>query len=362
MRTASIRLVVLLVAAIAGSFGCTRSNPEAMGAHDDGGGAGGVGGVGPGEADLALRDLPGTPPADGGGGTDGPPATADLGGGPPPPPVTCSGKPAQPRDSTWTLHVGGVDRKVQAHVPAGYDATKPTPLVLNFHGYTSNGAQQAALSGMSTRADSHVFVVLYPEGTGNPTSFNGGGCCGSAATNKVDDIGFTRALITEAKTRLCVDDKRVFVAGMSNGGFMAQRIGCELADVVAAISAVSAPLAVASCAPARPMPVLSFHGTSDMTVSYNGDAQSGWPSAMASFSGWAMRDGCRDAMPAQTYKKGDVTCLTYSQCNAGAAVTLCTVQGGGHAWPGSAIPLPGTTQNINATDTMWTFFEAHPLP
>jgi polyhydroxybutyrate depolymerase len=369
MPTSAVRLVVLFSAAVLAGGGCTRSNPLGEeGGGSGGGGGGGAGGGGAGGGPRAVDGGLGDDPVDLAVGGDLAGSPGDTDGGPPPPPpppIHCSGKSAQPLNSTWTLHVGGVDRRVQAHVPAAYDVTKPTSLILNFHGYTSNGGQQAAVSGMSSRSDKAGYVVLYPEGTGNPSGFNGGGCCGMAASRMVDDIGFTRAIIDEAKSRLCIDDKRVFAAGFSNGGFMSQRIACELGDRVAAIAAVSAPLALPAgetCKPARPIPVLTFHGTSDNTVPYPGDSGSGWPSATTSFAGWAMRDGCTDAAPAQTYQKGDVTCLTYQHCGGGAEVTLCTVQGGGHAWPGSVIPLPGTTQNINASDTMWAFFEAHPLP
>ncbi len=347
---------VIAVALWVAASGCTRSNGSQLGGNGGGAGGNGTPGGTGGNGD-------GTPPSDagvvpggdaGGGGVDGGPTT----------PSACSGKAAQPLDGAWTLHVGGVDRTVEVHVPAAYDPTKPTPFVINFHGYTSNGMQQAAVSNMSAKADTAHFVVAYPEGTGSPTGFNAGACCGQAAQNMVDDIGLTRAIIAEAGTRLCLDGKRVFVTGFSNGGFMSHRIACELADVVAAIAPVSGVLGIpaASCTPARPISVLDFHGMSDTTVPYGGDAQNGWPSVQDTFTGWAMRDHCQDATPAQTYQNGDVTCMTYSHCDAGVEVTLCTVSDGGHAWPGSPVPLPGTTQSLSATDAMWTFFSAHPLP
>jgi polyhydroxybutyrate depolymerase len=79
-------------------------------------------------------------------------------------------------------------------------------------------------------------------------------------------------------------------------------------------------------------------------------------------SGWATRSGC-SASPRETSKKGNVTCVTYDGCKGGAEVNLCTVDGGGHTWPGG-LPVPAlglTTTDINATDTMWEFFLRHPL-
>jgi polyhydroxybutyrate depolymerase len=352
------RTLVLVVAPLALALACTRAN-------DTRGGTGGNGGAGGGDGtDVDGGGNRGGGGNGGGGGDSG----GDLGNGGvdggPITPASCSGKMSQPRDGAWTLMVGGTSRTVEVHVPATYDATTPTAFIINFHGYTSNGSQQAAISNMSAKADSANFVVAYPEGTGSPTGFNAGACCGDAATNMVDDIGLTRAIITEADSRLCLDGKRVFVTGFSNGGFMSHRIACELSDLVAAIAPVSGVLGIpaASCTPKRAVSIMDFHGMSDTTVPYNGDPSSGWPSVPDTIAAWAQRDSCTDTTPTQTYNNGDVTCATYSHCAAGAEVTLCTVSDGGHAWPGSPFPLPGTTQNISATDAMWTFFQAHPLP
>ena len=346
----------LVLAALPLALACTRSNQSLGGSGGNGNGGSG-GGAGGGNGGGGASDLAAGVAADlgsGSGGVDGGPIT----------PSSCSGKMTQPLDSAWTLMVGGTSRTVEVHVPASYDATKPTAFIINFHGYTSNGMQQAAVSNMSAKADSASFVVAYPEGTGSPTGFNAGACCGMAAQNMVDDIGLTRAIIAEANSRLCLDGKRVFVTGFSNGGFMSHRIACELSDLVAAIAPVSGVLGIpaASCTPKRAISVLDFHGMSDMTVPYNGDTQNGWPSVPDTIAAWAKRDACTDSTPTQTYNKGDVTCATYSHCAAGTEVTLCTVSDGGHAWPGSPVALPGTTQNISATDAMWTFFQAHPLP
>jgi polyhydroxybutyrate depolymerase len=80
------------------------------------------------------------------------------------------------------------------------------------------------------------------------------------------------------------------------------------------------------------------------------------------FAGWAARDGCVGA-PVETFAHGDATCRTYDDCDGGAEVTLCTIDDGGHTWPGG-IPIPAfgkTSGDISATDAMWAFFKAHSL-
>jgi len=307
------------------------------------------------------------PPAgDGPATTPMPPGATSPGTTTPPPgpaPATCSGKDALTGDLDWTLKVGGMDRVAHVHVPKGYDRTKASPVVLSFHGYTSNGTQQNLLARMTDKADSANFIAVHPEGTGSSPSWNAGACCGDAATNAVDDVGFVSALIDELESKLCVDAHRVFATGMSNGGFLSHRLACELSSRIAAVAPVAGVLGMATCTPTRPISVFHFHGTLDPLVPYDGSTSMGFGSVLQTMSGWATRNGC-SATPRETSKKGDVTCTTYDGCKDGAEVNLCTVTGGGHTWPGG-LPVPSlgyTTTDIVATDAMWDFFVKHPLP
>jgi polyhydroxybutyrate depolymerase len=289
---------------------------------------------------------------------DGPPGGPDDGSAA----AHCSGKPLLPHDDVWQIESGGLPRVVNVHVPQSYDPANPMPLVLNFHGFTSDAVQEAILSQMTAKADAAGFIVMYPLGTGAPLSWNAGACCGAASALGVDDIGFVRDIIATAEDRLCVDSHRVFATGMSNGGFLSHRIGCELSDRIAAIAPVAGVLGVDSCHPTRPVPVMHFHGTADPLEPYDGSDTLGFPSVAATIAGWASRDGCTGA-PVETYHHGDAHCSTYEHCAAGANVTLCTIDGGGHTWPGGT-PVPpfgATSTDLSATDAMWSFFAAHPL-
>jgi polyhydroxybutyrate depolymerase len=265
-------------------------------------------------------------------------------------------------DSTWNVQTDAGARTALVHVPTGYDPTKPTAVVLNFHGYVGTSAEQETLSLMDAEADSQGFVVVYPQGTGTIPSWNGGACCGTAASDDVDDVGFVSVLIDQLESTLCVDPRRVFATGISNGGFLSQRLACELSDKIAAIGPVAGVMGIPTCTPSRPVPVIEFHGTSDPLVPYDGDPAIGYPSVATTISGWVMRNGC-NTTPKTTYSNGDATCVTYSQCQEGADVTLCTIDGGGHTWPGGTpIPVLGVTStDISATDAMWSFFAQHPM-
>ena len=229
------------------------------------------------------------------------------------------------------------------HVPAGYVATKPTPTVVAFHGYSSNAQEQEGLSRMSEVADEKGFIVVYPQGLNYPDtlrkpdagnddtqSWNAGGCCGPAQIYNVDDVGFMEALFAELDTRVCVDTRRTYATGLSNGAFFAYRLACERAARFAAIAPVAGMENVITCEPGRPVPVMHFHGTADATIPYDGGVipfGRPYPSAPATVAKWAERNGCNGPLQ-QTYQQGDSTCVTHSGCDAPA--TLCTIQGGGH--------------------------------
>lgn len=272
---------------------------------------------------------------------------------PPTTSLTCDTKTAQPRDSVWTLTVGGLQRTARVHVPASYDPATRTPLIINVHGRTTNASQQETVSRAIAKSDAAGFVVVHPEAHGSPTSWNaGGGCCDPALSANTDDIGFMAAIIDEAKSKLCLDEDRVFMMGLSNGGYLSYRAACELADRVAAIGSVAGLLSMPSCNPSRPVPVFQVHGTSDNIVQY------AWASSTIDF--FKSNNGCTTSQ--NTFTNGSVSCTTHGGCTANADVTMCTVQGGGHQWPGgTTIPFLGNnTNDLNATDALWTFFQAHP--
>ncbi len=254
----------------------------------------------------------------------------------------------------------GVIRTYNLYVPVGNDGTEPAPLVLNFHGFGSNAPQQQFFSNMDPTADEYGLVVAYPEGLDN--SWNAGTCCGTSATNGVDDVGFAVAVIADAKSRACIDSRRVYATGMSNGGFLSHRLACEAAESVAAIAPVAGVIGIplAECNPSRPVPVLHFHGTLDSLVAYEGGAMG--PGAVDTVAAWSERDGCVGD-PAQSFAEAEVHCEASNDCNGDARTELCTIEGGGHCWPGvSFCPFGVSTVTINASDRMAAFFAEFTLP
>lgn len=329
----------LFIAIVLASVGCgdSASNVEigaASGASSSSSGGGG-GATGAGGAD----------PSGGSGGGAAP---------------DCSGLIAEPGNFDKTVMSDGDAREYRVHVPPGYSATKATMLVLDFHGYLEQNDDIEKISKMDAVSDAHGFIAVYPQG--KSTSWNAGACCGSSSATGVKDVEFVGALLDALEAEYCVDKKRVFSAGFSNGGMLSHRLACEMSDRIAAIGPVAGTIAVDACAPKRAVPVIHFHGTGDFVVPYGGGGLGGAASVDDTIAGWVQRNGCV-GQPVNVYKNGDASCDEYTTCTSGAAVRLCTIDNGGHQWPGGESAGPGgkVSKDINASEEMYSFFSAHPM-
>lgn len=267
-------------------------------------------------------------------------------------------------DLRCTIDHGGAERAYRVVVPD--DGTcAARALVFDLHGLTSNPVQQDWITGIDEQARARGFVSVRPAGGGVVTGWNAGTCCGQAAQQGVDDVGFLDAVRARVAAGVAIDPRRVYATGLSNGGYLSHRLACERADVYAAVAPVAGVLGVTECASSRPVPVLHVHGTADLLVPYDGGGLGGGPSARATAAFWAARNACDEA-PTVTFEHGAATCERWSGCAGGADVELCTIGGGGHSWPGGPdliLPMLGeTSQDLDATARILDFFDAHPMP
>ncbi|MBS2024496.1 MAG: hypothetical protein JST92_19015 [Deltaproteobacteria bacterium] len=250
------------------------------------------------------------------------------------------------------LTSGGHVRRFVLVLPPDDSAT-PRPLVLNFHGLVETPGLHQALTRMDDETRKRGLVLAYPEGFGN--SWNAGSCCGRGQDEQLDDVRFLRELVSQLGDELCIDLRRVYATGISNGGMISWRLACEASDVFAAIAPVAGVNVTPACAPKRNVPVLAFHGTGDFVVTPEGGRFS-LPSLESTISAAESRNGCTGERTVR-YKHGDTTC-TSKQCPSDADVILCTIEGGGHTWPGgTAAPwLGATSTDIDATTTILDWF------
>jgi polyhydroxybutyrate depolymerase len=242
-------------------------------------------------------------------------------------------------------------------VPAACQPGVPAPLVLNLHGMGFSIEEQASLSAISRKADEQRFIVVYPQAQGTPA-------CWQIRDDQdaAPDLVFMEELIAHLCSTLCIDHQRIFVTGLSNGAGMANRMACALSDVIAAAGLVAGAYpAWDGCCPSRPVPVIAFHGTADPVVPYEGLGHA-LPSIQSWARGWAVRNGCSPA-PAITSHTGSIIVETWCDAMSRAVVTLYT-HPGGHVWPGSGADLTsqGPGEKLAATNLIWDFFAAHPMP
>ena len=264
------------------------------------------------------------------------------------------------REVSATLEVGGRMRTYHVHLPPSYDAASAAPLVFNFHGWMQSADAHRSQSRLNETADREGFITVHAEGV--DTSWNAGSnCCGTAQAQNIDDVAFFDAMLAAIQRDYCIDPRRVYATGMSNGGFFSHRLACERANVIAAVASVAGLLGLETCQPSRPIPVLQFHGTSDFVVGYT-TSFTGLAGAPMTSERWRSMNSC-EASASVPFEMGDVRCERWS-CAAGSEVELCTVMEGGHTWPGGMpTPLFGkTTTAVSASDYLWGFFERHPLP
>jgi polyhydroxybutyrate depolymerase len=255
----------------------------------------------------------------------------------------------------------GIQRDYILYIPAIYDGSLNVPLVLNFHGFGSNANEQMFYGDFRDIADTEGFVLVHPQGT----TLNGSQYwnVGSPGSSSVDDVGFIEALIDELGNLYAINLDRVYATGMSNGGFMSFLLACQLSEKIAAIASVTGSMTFDTydnCNAQHPTPILQIHGTSDNIVPYNGNTGSLPIDDIISY--WVNYNNCdtnptTTALPDINPSDGStVEHIIYSGGDNGVTTEHMKIIGGGHTWPGSAITLPGTNQDINASMEIWHFF------
>jgi len=294
--------------------------------------------------------------------------------------------PGEPGKNTTarTVNVGDLKRTYYLHVPPKLAKEKPVPLVLMFHGGGGTPFFAERESKFSDLADREGFLVAYPEGVGK--SWNDGrGIQGiPAQREKVDDVGFIKALLDDVGKDYKVDAKRVYSTGISNGALISYFLGVNLSNRIAAIAPVVGGMPetlVEKFKPEKPVSVIILQGTADPLMPYNGGDITVPPnlkrgkiiSTEDSVKKWVEHNGCqrdavKDDVPDKDPKDGcTVKRFRYPKGKDGTEVVLYKIEPGGHTWPGGFQYLPEKVigklcKDLDGTETIWEFFKKHPKP
>jgi poly(3-hydroxybutyrate) depolymerase len=326
--------------------------------------------------------------------------------------------------------VDDVDRTFSVRLPKGYDAQQHYPVVILLHGLNQDADDMERLTQFDQLADKDGIIAVYPfalhgrwnvgvrptqrqtspmgpgrrrggyggGGGGYPGGgggYPGGGYPGGGGgypggqqprgqqqpeeqhqASETDDVGFFTQMIDRLGAKFSADTTRVYVAGISDGGFMSMRLGCALSDKVAAVASVGATMPKTMiCLPSRPVPMVMINGTSDPVVPYGGGTEHNLSlatlSAEDSAKAWAKIDHCSDKpekakLPEHGKGSMEVKTDTYDGCGQGAQVELYSVKGAGNTWPGgeqfeAENAIGKTDQDLSANEEIWKFLVTRKL-
>ncbi len=281
-----------------------------------------------------------------------------------------SGQTGRVTERRLSVSWEGLERRALLHVPS---REGPRPLLLALHGTGGSARLMASITGLNALADAQGFLVAYPQGLGKAgtedpalgAAWNAGPGLGCPAFADADDVGFLRTLVDRIAAEHPIASARVFLCGLSNGGRMAYRMALEASDRIAAIAVVAGAWDGVGAAPPRPVSTLILHGTADAYIPYEGGrgskgrAVAHLPVPEAAFR-WGRLMGC-GGKPRRALVAGG---FTDTMQEGGTEVSLHTLSGGGHAWPGGRAWSPSADRPLaepSASSLMWDFFSRHPM-
>jgi polyhydroxybutyrate depolymerase len=283
-----------------------------------------------------------------------------------------------------TLDVRATSRRFLVTAPEQADGD-PLPLVLDFHGLAEGADIHAQMTQLGPLGIEEGFVTVFPHGTGEPVRWN---TAIDPAANA--DLEYVGAVLDQVEADRCIDTSRVYATGLSNGAMMSSAVACTMADRITAIAPIAGVMFPDGCAPSRPVPIYTVHGTADPILLFNGGvggavldrALGGGDDAGATTTTTAPADLDGAGYPetvrswAETLECGDASDEDLSDevirrsydCPDGTALVFDIVEGGGHSWPSSEFSksigdiVGPTTFDIDASEELWRFVSEFRLP
>ena len=275
------------------------------------------------------------------------------------------------------ITVDGIERTYILHVPKILDKTTPAPLVFVLHGGGGTAKGMNKLTGFNKVSDEYGFIVCYPQGIDK--HWNDGRKVNITYINgvEVNDVKFFSLLIDTLLAKYNIDSTRIYSCGISNGGMMSFRLGCELNNKIAAIAPVAISMSEVlynSCVPSRPVPVMIIFGDDDPLVPFEGGSIK-WDrgevvSVKKTVEFWIKNNKCGDTPTETEIDNADddtsVKKFVFSGSTQRDEVVFYLIYGGGHTWPGGWQYLPKlvvgrTSKEFNASEVIWKWFEGKRL-
>jgi polyhydroxybutyrate depolymerase len=266
--------------------------------------------------------------------------------------ISCSKSEDEPSvltgKMTKNLIVNGTDREYIIYVPESYNAATAVPLLLSFHGLTSNMEFNYNYTNFDELAERENFIVVHPNGIDNRWTL-------SASNNP--DIDFIEALLEQLENDYNIESNRIYSTGMSNGGNFSFTLACGLSNRIAAIGSVTGlmlQVAIGDCIPTRPLAILHIHGTEDLIANYA--FVQGGLDFWIEHNTINMNPIVSNIPNIDTQDGSTVEKYEYLDSENSVEVLHLKVIGGGHQWPG----FQGN-MDIDASEEVWNFVKAFDL-
>jgi len=270
-------------------------------------------------------------------------------------------------DNYGNIYDQGKLRTYYFYTPKSYRPEHPIPLVLVFHGDEGSGRSISKVTRFNKLAEKKGFIVVYPDGINQKWSLR------ANKRGKVDDVLFVSALIDHLQRVININSHKVYATGFSRGGILTQALACKLPNKIAGFASVAGSLPVrikSKCQPQSPISMLMINGTNDQDVLYEGDDQTQKKGALVSIadmvSFWRSHDQCNSRNKSAQFSAQKVKTSLYTDCNGNSEVWQLAVINGGHFWPGGVssnhhLKKFNARLKLNASETIWSFFQRHSL-
>ncbi|MCY3007235.1 MAG: alpha/beta hydrolase-fold protein [Planctomycetota bacterium] len=288
------------------------------------------------------------------------------------------------------LFYDGQAREFSVYLPPACNSDEQAaalPVVFAFHGVMMNGETMAKMTLLHELGNRCNFIVVYPDGDGHGIlrTWNSGGRSGRLERIAEDDVGFVRCVVAQLQKQYRIDPKRIHATGFSNGAMLCYRLAVEAPEVFASIAPIAGTLAVPVRGALRFVPTLHIHGTEDKVVAWDGPNRK-TPKNLDFMSVPQTLDAWKNLLTASNNESESpkLVCRAEKWPDRKADGTRIEVQryaidpdsdvpdlqfvrviGGGHTWPGGENRewvVGKTSEEFNANEMMWDFFQNHPLP
>lgn len=256
------------------------------------------------------------------------------------------------------MNVDNYKREFSIYLPQSIVVQRERPLVIYLHGANGNGWIQMQSSYFRTIADREDFLIAMPQALLG--TYNGESIYQWDAHELFpwDDVAFFNKIIEYMDTYYDVDVNRIYLSGMSNGGFMTFYAAEQMQDKLAAIAPIAGLMSsnvFNGYSIDHPIPLCYMHGTADSIVKMNSGI-----TLNQVLNLWIYINGCNHAGTQQELPDIDktdnatVTLFKYSGSSPNSEIRYYRINGGGHSVPGIE---PGSTFDINAFEEIWSFFK-----